>query len=48
MRFCSDVYKPENLKDRKVHLTNNSVTKGVNSVEDGILENMMSEPDFIE
>ena len=28
VRFCATEYAPENLKDRKIHLTNNSVTKG--------------------
>ena len=43
IRFCATEYTPENLKDRKVHLTNNSVTKGVSHImNDGIEENMMS------
>lgn len=29
-----------------MHLTNNSVTKGINNVDDGIEENMMSQGTF--
>ena len=28
VRFCASVYTPEDLKNRKIHLTNCSVTKG--------------------
>ena len=28
VRFCAEEYTSQNLKDRKIHLTNNSVTKG--------------------
>ena len=48
IRFCATEYTPENLKDRKVHLTNNSVTKGVSDIlGDGIEENMVCQNDFI-
>jgi tubulin monoglycylase TTLL3/8 len=47
IRFCASLYTPSNLKDRKVHLTNNSVTKGLSDiVDDGIHENMLSEAEF--
>lgn len=47
IRFCATEYTPEDLKNRKIHLTNNSVTKGKSEIEgDGIEENMMSQQDF--
>ena len=46
VRFCAEEYTSENLKNRKIHLTNNSVTKGETILHDGIQDNMMSEAEF--